>query len=80
RMGDLPKRLVGEEPMSDSGAPQLPDLEALNMTLDDLERWAIVTTLKRTGGHLTEAVRILGIGRTTLYRKLKKYKIDTPSN
>lgn len=78
RLGDLPKRLIGEEPTREPSAPQLPDLDALNMTLDDLERWAIVTTLERTGGHLTEAVRILGIGRTTLYRKLKKYKIDTP--
>lgn len=78
QLGDLPKRLVGELPPSEPPAPQLPDLDALNMTLDDLERWAIVTTLERTGGHLTEAVRILGIGRTTLYRKLKKYKIDAP--
>lgn len=79
RVGDLPKRLVGEEPVGkEAGTLQLPDLDALNMTLDDLERWAIVSTLERTGGHLTEAVRILGIGRTTLYRKLKKYKIETP--
>lgn len=78
--GDLPKRLLGgDEPARPtSGTAQLPDLAELNMTLDDLERWAIVSTLERTGGQLKEAVRILGIGRTTLYRKLKKYKIETP--
>lgn len=48
-------------------------LEERPMKLDDLEQRAIVAAMKRTGGNVTQAMRELGIGRTTLYRKLKKY-------
>ena len=43
------------------------------MKLSELERFAIEAALQRTGGNVTRAMRQLGIGRTTLYRKLKKY-------
>lgn len=43
------------------------------MTLDELERQAIEAALKRTRGNVTQAMKQLGIGRTTLYRKLKRY-------
>jgi len=43
------------------------------MKIRDLERCAIEATLQRTGDNVTQAMRELGIGRTTLYRKLKKY-------
>jgi DNA-binding NtrC family response regulator len=43
------------------------------MSMDDLERYAIEAALRRTRGNVTRAMRQLGIGRTTLYRKLKKY-------
>jgi DNA-binding NtrC family response regulator len=39
----------------------------------DVERCAIEAALRRTGDNVTQAMRELGIGRTTLYRKLKKY-------
>ena len=42
-------------------------------TLEEIERDAIAEALERSGGNLSEAVRQLGIGRTTLYRKLKRY-------
>lgn len=44
--------------------------------MDDLEKAAIVEALRRSNGNLTEAMRALGIGRTTLYRKMKKFGID----
>ncbi len=40
-------------------------------TLDELERQAIARTLQETGGDKIAAARILGIGKTTLYRRLK---------
>lgn len=43
------------------------------MTLEELERWAIEVAMDRTGGNVTAVTRELGIGRTTLYRKLKQY-------
>ena len=41
--------------------------------LAELERIAIEATLQRTGGNVLRAARQLGIGRTTLYRKLSLY-------
>ena len=34
---------------------------------------AIERAVKKTGGNITEAARLLGIGRATLYRKLTTY-------
>lgn len=45
--------------------------------LRDTEKQAIMEALKRTGGDRAKAAQLLGIGRTTLYRKLKDYKIQT---
>ena len=41
--------------------------------LHELERQAIEHALQQTQGDRTEAALLLGIGRTTLYRKLKDY-------
>jgi DNA-binding NtrC family response regulator len=43
------------------------------MPLDELERRAIFLTLRETGGDRQAAARFLGIGKTTLYRKLEQY-------
>jgi len=42
-------------------------------SLAALERRAIMRTLKATNGDKIAAARMLGIGKTTLYRKLKEY-------
>ena len=42
-------------------------------SLAALERRAIMRTLKATSGDKIAAARMLGIGKTTLYRKLKEY-------
>ena len=41
--------------------------------LDLMERRAIFRALQETGGDKLAAARLLGIGKTTLYRKLKQY-------
>ena len=43
-------------------------------SMEDIERQAILETLKRTKGHRAEAARMLDIGLRTLQRKLKDYK------
>jgi len=43
--------------------------------LQELERRAIEHALQQTSGDRTEAALLLGIGRTTLYRKLKEYQM-----
>ena len=44
-------------------------------TLSDLERQSIVDSLARHQGNLAETARALGIGRTTLWRKMREYGI-----
>jgi DNA-binding NtrC family response regulator len=44
--------------------------------LEDLERRAILTALRATGGDRLQAAKLLGIGKTTIYRKLKDYGLD----
>ena len=42
----------------------------------ELERRAIVNALEYTKGDRSVAAHLLGIGRTTLYRKLKEYQLE----
>ncbi|MGB9866859.1 MAG: sigma-54-dependent Fis family transcriptional regulator [Bacillota bacterium] len=37
---------------------------------------AIMNALRASGGNLSEAARILGVARTTLYRKIKRYNLN----
>ncbi len=43
------------------------------LPMAELERRAILRALRETGGDKLAAARILGIGKTTLYRKLREY-------
>jgi two-component system response regulator HydG len=43
------------------------------VSLDDLEKQAILDTLSKTGNNRAETAKILGIGERTLYRKIKEY-------
>jgi AraC-like DNA-binding protein len=47
-------------------------------TLADQERRSIVETLNSTGWKLTETARRLGISRTTLWRRLRAWGIESP--
>jgi DNA-binding NtrC family response regulator len=44
--------------------------------LSTVERELIVFALKRYGGRMSKVARALGIGRSTLYRKLREYGLD----
>jgi transcriptional regulator with PAS, ATPase and Fis domain len=68
-VGDLPSSL--HYPSSQ----RIPEKEEL-LPLKELERRAILRTLRETGGDKLAAARMLGIGKTTLYRKLKQYNME----
>ncbi len=55
-----------------TSAPNTPDSNEL-VPLEELERRAIMNTLRETGGNKLAAARLLGIGKTTLHRKLRGY-------
>jgi two-component system response regulator HydG len=64
--GDLPSNLQY------GASERLPQNDVL-LPLDELERRAILRALRESGGDKLAAARLLGIGKTTLYRKLKQY-------
>jgi len=65
--GDLPSNLQF------GSGERLPGNDEL-LPLEELERRAIFRALRETGGDKLAAARLLGIGKTTLYRKLKQYE------
>jgi DNA-binding NtrC family response regulator len=50
------------------------------LDLGALEKRTILRALRETNGDKLTAARLLGIGRTTLYRKLKQYESDHSSS
>jgi DNA-binding NtrC family response regulator len=67
QLNDLPSSLhygSGTRPLEDDKL----------VPLDAMERRAIFRALQETGGDKVAAARMLGIGKTTLYRKLKHYE------
>ena len=63
-------------PGSFGGAPNQKSSVA---TINQLESVAIENAIQAFKGNLTEAAKALGIGRATLYRKVKQYNIDPTS-
>jgi DNA-binding NtrC family response regulator len=66
---DLPPHVAAGLDLGPSPAP------AEQVTLGEVERNHILQTLDRFGGSQSGAAEALGIGRTTLWRKLKEYGI-----
>jgi transcriptional regulator with PAS, ATPase and Fis domain len=62
------RKLGVEEPQQRSGADRI-------MSLSALEKEAIKKAVQFNNGNITKASKALGIGRNTLYEKMKKYGI-----
>lgn len=45
------------------------------VTLQEMEKQLIMATIQRSGGNIKESASILGIDRSTLYEKIKRYEI-----
>jgi two-component system response regulator HydG len=69
QLRDLPSSLHG---VPDLLAPPLP-LQGKILPMAELERQTILNALVQLNGDKLLAARLLGIGKTTLYRKLKEY-------
>ncbi|HEX3320576.1 MAG TPA: sigma-54 dependent transcriptional regulator [Terriglobales bacterium] len=69
QLRDLPSSLHG---VPDLLAPPLP-LRGKVMPMAELEKQTILNALVQLNGDKLLAARLLGIGKTTLYRKLKEY-------
>ncbi|HOV85570.1 MAG TPA: sigma-54 dependent transcriptional regulator [Syntrophobacteraceae bacterium] len=63
----LPKELT-EQKVEEREGPEI-------VSLDDVERQHILKVLEQVNHNRSQAAEILGIGRKTLYRKLKEYNL-----
>jgi len=53
-------------------APNMPTQET-DFNLEEVEKTAIRQAISKHGGNISKAAKELGLGRTTLYRKMNKY-------
>jgi two-component system response regulator HydG len=71
-----PVMLVGEpQPAVPMDVPPT-GIESAPGTLEDMERQQILDVLNRVRWNRTSAAEILGISARTLYRRIKRYKLD----
>lgn len=78
RIEDLPPLFRGAGQVQ-KAAPPPPSghTERTGSSMADAEREAIVRALKDADGNISRASERLGIGRTTLYRKMRQYGLET---
>ncbi len=80
RVEDLPEEYLSPQaPVEVASGPGGSNIESNEaggtLTMDEIERRAILDALERTGGNRTQAAELLGIGLRTLQRKLKEYRL-----
>ena len=79
-MGDLPTQLQdyrNHVRAEQQGEPQVTPAEPVSIvSIAEMERRAILGTIRQLKGDKLMAAKLLGIGKTTLYRKLKEYGIS----
>ena len=61
------QRIIATNEIKDQIIPQ---------SFSDIEKKLIIESLLKSGGSKSKASELLGWGRTTLWRKMKKYKIE----
>jgi sigma-54 dependent transcriptional regulator, acetoin dehydrogenase operon transcriptional activator AcoR len=85
RLADLPEGLSAAGAASPSGGAEAPSARAANgrsglrVESTKAEVALIEQALRSSGGNLSKAAKLLGIDRTTLWRKQVRYGLRTPS-
>jgi two-component system response regulator HydG len=77
-LGDMPTQLQDHHRQTQAPSMVLGEITAKSdgpgiQTIAELEKQAILETIQRLKGDKLLAAKLLGIGKTTLYRKLKEY-------
>ena len=71
-------RALGRRDLRFETAPPGEDATDAALTLDEMERRHIERTLQAEGGHVESAARRLGIPRSSLYQKIKRFGLALP--
>ncbi|MBP2660998.1 MAG: ArsR family transcriptional regulator [Firmicutes bacterium] len=69
---DLPAIILNGEPAQTAAVGNITEV----YTIEVLEKISIENVLYKTKNNITKAADLLGIGKSTLYRKLKEYNIN----
>jgi DNA-binding NtrC family response regulator len=78
RVEDLPEEYqhpVRRDAAAAEPVPDGPERADEDLTMEEIERRAILNALQKTEGNRTRAASLLGIGLRTLQRKLKEYRL-----
>lgn len=75
-LSDLPKHLVQYQATDVVLAPNASGL----VSLEEMERRYVLHVLESVGGSRTAAAKILGLDRTTLWRRLERYGANSPES
>jgi transcriptional regulator of acetoin/glycerol metabolism len=78
-IGELPE-VIRRDQIDVSGAVNRLSGGNLKSALANPERQIIIEALESNGWNRQETARLLGINRTTLYKKMKKYDIEYESH
>jgi len=73
---DALSSLVKASDIQDDLSVTFLDREGHLRTLEDIERDLIQFAIENYSGHMSEVARRLGIGRSTLYRKVREHELD----
>jgi two-component system, NtrC family, response regulator HydG len=65
----LPPKILGAE-------PQCPPPAALAQNSDERLKRELIQVLRQTEGNQSEAARVLGVSRITVWKRIKKFGID----
>jgi len=56
------------------------DMVSAGLSMEEVEKKHLISVLASSRWNISQAARILGIDRVTIYKKLKKFGIDRPEN
>lgn len=72
-VGDLPTNIQNWREMTQAPSVEAQPADRGIVPIAEMEKQAILRAIEQLHGDKLEAARLLGIGKTTLYRKLKEY-------
>ena len=80
-MGDMPTQLQSHmlqtrRPVNEHSTENDPAVDETVHSLAEIEKETILSALMKLKGDKLRAAKLLGIGKTTLYRKLKEYGLE----
>ncbi|SDE98228.1 sigma-54-dependent Fis family transcriptional regulator [Sporomusa acidovorans] len=70
------ERHVSEKDVEDIESSSDSDAFAVNISVKEMEKEAIKRALEKADNHVRDAAKIVGLSKSTLYRKIKQYGLD----